>query len=1084
MSKLLKTRICLKYDSYAEWSKIGGSVRTSAPYDGFIPNAGEVCICTSGTVAPNVDDVLLKVGDGTKNWASLPWVSAKAADVHNWAKLSWSEFAAKIVKGTDINVTVDGTNETLTVSHAVVSRTDGTVAAVSPKLGESFTVVDSVVTSETGHITSVKTKTVNLPSIDTIDHTIVAEGTLIDIDPTVSGTTTTYTVKHEAIASKDDFAKTESISDTGRTFTAITGVKEVDAVGHITQFETTTFTLPEDKNTEYLLQAFDTMSSPEDYGAINLINDDKSQIVKFTGTDSVHVKSSGTEVLISAHDTKYDTTTTASSTDGKLNITQDGSVKTTTTFKGSDAVSVSSNAQGEITFDAHDTKYNVSTAQTGNNVDLFLNDDIDNSESDKVTFVPGANVTLTTADDKITISSSYVDTTYTAGSGLDLTGTVFSHEDTSSVSNLTASERTYVTGLTFDGFGHVTGVTTGSETVVDTDTITEITNNDRSTAGSDETSSDYIVLTDSGSDGNHSYKLYLNTSKVKELVASDVVAAMEFCGATSSLPTSDLEKGDMYKVSGSFTVSVANDAEGKGFTTKIGDSVVYDGSKWYLIPSGDDIEDTWRPISVGTKGSIDTDALNLQASDGVALELAHTSDTTTVTFKHADTSSASSVTETSRTYVSGLTFDDYGHVTAVKTSTETLVNTKDYAKVTGDTGSIEADTVGDTFAINGDGDYITTTAGSDKITVSHNTIHAASGSAVGTSGSAEASVAHGSLVEIPSFNFDTAGHVTSVSKTSFKLPTNTEVTVKENPDSQALIVAKTVGSKDANGNDTVEYNIYHKQYTTASVTGSDDTTIANRTFKALTGLTLEEGHITATKETTFTLPAESNNYGAISISGSSTSTAAVTPGSDVELNASRTGDMFTLAAGNKWLSIKGTEGTDVGDTVTFGHTLSNASGTYNASFTNNKLTVYSTVVDEAGHITSVTPNTFDIAAMDTNTTYTLSSSSERDIDDNTSDVIEGAFDRINITLTGSDNISDNEQIATRGAIRVSASGMMADTGAVKSCVELDTTTELSQTDRKLGIAKVKASKIVQEDEDDILVFYCGNASGWDPNFTV
>lgn len=66
-----------------------------------------------------------------------------------------------------------------------------------------------------------------------------------------------------------------------------------------------------------------------------------------------------------------------------------------------------------------------------------------------------------------------------AGSGITVssaTGNVtISHADTSSVSNLIGSGRTYVTGLTFDTFGHVTGVTTGTETVVDTNTTYDLT---------------------------------------------------------------------------------------------------------------------------------------------------------------------------------------------------------------------------------------------------------------------------------------------------------------------------------------------------------------------------------------------------------------------------------------------------------------------------------------------------------------------------------------------------------------------------------------------------------------------------------
>lgn len=66
-----------------------------------------------------------------------------------------------------------------------------------------------------------------------------------------------------------------------------------------------------------------------------------------------------------------------------------------------------------------------------------------------------------------------------AGNGITVssaTGNVtVSHAGTSSVSNLVGSGRTYVTGLTFDAFGHVTGVSTGTETVVDTNTTYDLT---------------------------------------------------------------------------------------------------------------------------------------------------------------------------------------------------------------------------------------------------------------------------------------------------------------------------------------------------------------------------------------------------------------------------------------------------------------------------------------------------------------------------------------------------------------------------------------------------------------------------------
>ncbi len=94
------------------------------------------------------------------------------------------------------------------------------------------------------------------------------------------------------------------------------------------------------------------------------------------------------------------------------------------------------------------------------------------SNDDTLTLAAGSNVTITTnaSTDTITISSTDTNTTYTAGAGLTLSGTEFSHTDTSSVSNLSTSSRRYVTALTFDTYGHVTGYETATETEVDTNT--------------------------------------------------------------------------------------------------------------------------------------------------------------------------------------------------------------------------------------------------------------------------------------------------------------------------------------------------------------------------------------------------------------------------------------------------------------------------------------------------------------------------------------------------------------------------------------------------------------------------------------
>ena len=78
--KNLNVRISLKYDTYANWI-------TNNP----VLKAGEMALCTIPTedthgVSTELPAVLAKVGDGVSTYSTLPFLSAKAADVHPWAK--------------------------------------------------------------------------------------------------------------------------------------------------------------------------------------------------------------------------------------------------------------------------------------------------------------------------------------------------------------------------------------------------------------------------------------------------------------------------------------------------------------------------------------------------------------------------------------------------------------------------------------------------------------------------------------------------------------------------------------------------------------------------------------------------------------------------------------------------------------------------------------------------------------------------------------------------------------------------------------------------------------------------------------
>lgn len=78
INKVFQTRIQLKYDTYENWSR-----------NNPVLKAGEMAIATVAAgeqQMSNLPNIVLKVGDGTSHYNDLHFVSALAADVHDWAK--------------------------------------------------------------------------------------------------------------------------------------------------------------------------------------------------------------------------------------------------------------------------------------------------------------------------------------------------------------------------------------------------------------------------------------------------------------------------------------------------------------------------------------------------------------------------------------------------------------------------------------------------------------------------------------------------------------------------------------------------------------------------------------------------------------------------------------------------------------------------------------------------------------------------------------------------------------------------------------------------------------------------------------
>jgi hypothetical protein len=129
--------------------------------------------------------------------------------------------------------------------------------------------------------------------------------------------------------------------------------------------------------------------------------------------------------------------------------------------------------------DADHTKLN-GIATSANNYSLPLSSSSTRGGV-KVGFTEsGKNYPVELSSEKMFVNVPWTDTntntTYTAGSGLTLSGTTFSHSDTSTQASSSNSGRTYIQSINVDGQGHVTGLSTATETVVNTDTNTQLSN--------------------------------------------------------------------------------------------------------------------------------------------------------------------------------------------------------------------------------------------------------------------------------------------------------------------------------------------------------------------------------------------------------------------------------------------------------------------------------------------------------------------------------------------------------------------------------------------------------------------------------
>lgn len=194
----------------------------------------------------------------------------------------------------------------------------------------------------------------------------------------------------------------------------------------------------------------------------------------------------------------------------------------------------------------------------------------------------GDNPTLHVgAGNGITVSANAV--AAKAGNGITVDANGINHADTSSQTSVTANGRKYITGVTLDDYGHVTGLTTGTETVTDTNTTYDLsapaskTNGkvtiDLKASGSGSGGTDSVTITGTGSttvttDANGT--ITVNTPTLPKLTDADVINALGYTPADDAnalLLVQNLQNGTFVVGEATKAGSVAwTGVSGKPFT--------------------------------------------------------------------------------------------------------------------------------------------------------------------------------------------------------------------------------------------------------------------------------------------------------------------------------------------------------------------------------------------------------------------------------------------------------------------------------------------------------------------------------------
>ena len=275
-------------------------------------------------------------------------------------------------------------------------------------------------------------------------------------------------------------------------------------------------------------------------------------------------------------------------------------------------------------------------------------------------YVMNASGTITFGTTDITFTQVASTAVYTADGGLDLTGTVFSHADTSSQATVNNSGGTVIQDVTLDTYGHVTGLTSHALTASDVGAATSaqgaladsaVQLNDTPTFGTTTVNGNVVVTgtvdgRDVAADGTKLDGIEAGAKDDQTITAGSGLSG----GGTGNVTLSHADTSSVSSSNNSGNTFIQDlTFDTYGHVTAIGTGSVSVGNGTLTVQG------------TGALGGSGTFSAN-QSSDA------------TISISHDDTSSQGSVNNSGATVIQDVTLDGYGHVTALGSHTLTLAN--------------------------------------------------------------------------------------------------------------------------------------------------------------------------------------------------------------------------------------------------------------------------------------------------------------------------------------------------------------------------------------------------------------------------